>query len=662
MRKKILYSSDGTHITSGFSKHAKLLLKYLYTRKNTDGTPKYEVIEAAQGTRSDDPVTRSKPWKCIGLIPADEQSYLQGQPKGPRGENDPNLGRIVSYGAAGIEDAIRDVKPDLAIFCQDYWGFQVLRKYSNEPYVYYHDAPWFDKFPCVLWHPQDSLPSLPVVADNAHKVKNMWVKAAFAQRDLHEKGHTHVELYPLLLDTSHYREFGEEEKKANREKYKIEEDCLVWGFVARNQARKKFGTLLQGFKMFLDNNPSVNSKVIFVTCPWEGWSLTRFAEEFGIDKNLVIVPHLCHSCEHCELLPITKETLTCPNCGEEKFKTITIEKGVSEKQLVEIYNLMSGYLQASDSGGFEAGALECLRCSVPLATVNYSFGESFCVNEDVFKLDYIDSFECPTGFLKAQIKPESIAEFMQLVHDKPEEMKARGQRSNIWAEKTFNADDILKRIENFIDALPADHGYDFNFRTEKLQPNAPFPTATDDVDFIKELVWNFFGNKIDENHQDFKTITQRFANGTTRQQIYEESKEMVLNKTGKTFDPSEFFKDNGKKRLMWDMAGDYGDSYIGLTVLDRLRELYPATEWDIYVCCLPQYKEIYQHLDYIAGFVPYTGVKHFELWEGTRNHKKWVDVWISPQIWRGATHNGCDFQEFNPNSTNFRLTVDKSVA
>jgi hypothetical protein len=113
---------------------------------------------------------------------------------------------------------------------------------------------------------------------------------------------------------------------------------------------------------------------------------------------------------------------------------------------------------------------------------------------------------------------------------------------------------------------------------------------------------------------------------------------------------------------MWDMAGDYGDSYIGLTVLDRLRELYPATEWDIYVCCLPQYKEIYQHLDYIAGFVPYTGVKHFELWEGTRNHKKWVDVWISPQIWRGATHNGCDFQEFNPNSTNFRLTVDKSVA
>ena len=218
----------------------------------------------------------------------------------------------------------------------------------------------------------------------------------------------------------------------------------------------------------------------------------------------------------------------------------------------------------------------------------------------------------------------------------------------------------LEKIEKNLDQLPISD-YDFNFRTEKLQPNAPFPTAVDEADFIKEMVWNFFGNKIDENHQDFKTITQRFAQGTTRQQIYEESKRMVEQKMAKPFDPAEFFIENGKKRLMWDLGGDFGDSLISLNVLDRLHEMYPAEEWDIYICCLDQYRQIYAHLSYITGFVPYTGVKHFELWEGTRNHKKWVDVWISPQTWRGAIHNGVDYQEFHKHSSNFKLTGDENV-
>jgi hypothetical protein len=285
----------------------------------------------------------------------------------------------------------------------------------------------------------------------------------------------------------------------------------------------------------------------------------------------------------------------------------------------------------------------------------------FMESNAVFPITYAFDKEMGSLYKKAVPSTESICDFMEEVYNNPEESKQKGLKFREWAMKTIHPDVTLKTIEEYLDQLPISN-YSFDFRTERLNPNAPFPTATDEPEFIKELVWNFFGNKINEDHQDFKTITQRFASGTTRQQIYEESKKMVDQKMGKPFDPSEFFQDNGKKRLMWDMAGDYGDSYLGLTVLDRLRELYPVSEWDIYVCCLPQYVEIYQHIDYIAGFVPYTGVKHFELWEGTRNHQKWVDVWISPQTWRGAIHNGCDLQEFNPNSTNFRLTSGENAA
>ena len=105
---------------------------------------------------------------------------------------------------------------------------------------------------------------------------------------------------------------------------------------------------------------------------------------------------------------------------------------------------------------------------------------------------------------------------------------------------------------------------------------------------------------------------------------------------------------------MWDMAGDYGDSLLSLTVLERVRQLYPVDEWDIYVCCLPQYKEIYAHLDFIEGFVPYLGVKNWQVWEGARGQKKIVDVWLSPSLREETIHNGMDFQEFHPFSTNYK--------
>jgi glycosyltransferase involved in cell wall biosynthesis len=662
MPRKILISSTSADLQTGFSKNLKVLLRYLYSRKNPDGSKKWEVHEFAQGAVEESPKLRARPWKCYGGIPADESSVFVGLAKDSNGNHDPNLQRMVAYGAARIESVLKEVKPDIFLAVEDIWAMSVLRKFSDKAFVPYWETEWWDKFNTIIQTPVDSLPAMEMLLDGVKKSKRFFVKSSFAQKDLHRLGHSHVGLWPCLMEVGPYRVFDDEEKKSVRKKYGIDEDCLVFGFVSRNQTRKRMIAAIDGLKEFQTRNPGVKSKFVFCTNFLEGWNLKLGVEHAGLDPKDVLCAHTCHSCGETVLKEIEGPENDCPKCGTAKaLKNISIEKGILENDLVELYNLFNGYVAPINSGGFELTVAEAAFAGVYTATVDYSFGEMFMESNAVFPITYAFDKEMGSLYKKAVPSTESICDFMEEVYNNPEESKQKGLKFREWAMKTIHPDVTLKTIEEYLDQLPISN-YSFDFRTERLNPNAPFPTATDEPEFIKELVWNFFGNKINEDHQDFKTITQRFASGTTRQQIYEESKKMVDQKMGKPFDPSEFFQDNGKKRLMWDMSGDYGDSYIGLTVLDRLRELYPVSEWDIYVCCLPQYVEIYQHLDYITGFIPYTGVKHFELWEGTRNHQKWVDVWISPQTWRGAIHNGCDLQEFNPNSTNFRLTSGENAA
>ncbi len=663
MRKKILYTSNSSRLVSGFGRHSKLFLKYFYSRKNPDGTPKYEVVEAAQGVKDNDIRTKATPWKTIGMIPSDENSFLIGQPKDQNGAYDSNLGRMVAYGAATLEQILKDEKPTVLIGCEDIWGLQVLRKYSNQPYRYWFDCEWYDKFPCVIWTPADSLPTLPQIVDNAHRIKSLWMKASFAVRDLHEKGHKHVDLYPLLLDTTEYREFSDEERRSTKLKYGLSEDEIIFTFISRNQGRKRFPSLIAGFKLFVDSNPNIKAKLILGTCPGEGWNLKGFIKDIGIDPNLILVPYICHACGEAELRPITEAEIDCPKCGSNKaLKFITIEKGVTEKQLVEIYNISSGYVLAANSGGFEASGLEALCCGVPMATTNYSYGESYIASGEVYELDCVTDYELGSNFQKMTFKPESIADFMQLVKDKPEEMKARGTRGRIWAEKTFNPNDILARIEKFIDDLPNDHGYKFDFVTEFPNLDAPFSNAVSESEFLIETYSSFFGVTLNNQDKNYQAMQTELAQGATRDSIYRKCKQIAENELRKRGiirdDPEKYFLQNGKKRLLYEMAGDYGDSLISLPVLEELRKLYSEEEWDLYICCLDQYQEIYAHLEGISGFIPWTGNQPFEMWEGARGQKKLVDVVIAPQLNRSYIHNGQDKNMFHPN---FSLTNGENV-
>lgn len=651
MAKKIVITSNGSFIFSGFGKNLRILLSYLYTRKNPDGSKKWECIEISQGVREGDARLKATPWKCYGGIPENESLITEGQPRDANGNFDPNLQRMVSYGAAVIEDILKKEKPHIFWAVEDIWGMFALRKYSNRPYIPYYETEWWDKFNTIIQTPIDSLPLLPEVIDAAAKSKNFFVKSSFAMDELHRLGHKHVDLWPCLMDANKFKVYSPEEKVDLKKKYGIDGDCILFAFLSRNQNRKKFVECIDAFKLFKDKNPEAKAKFLFITNFSEGWPLKRAIKNAGLLPSDVICSHICHSCGLPTLKEIEEEVGDCLRCNTKgSLRNITVEKGISEEDLGEILGMVDGYTGVIDSGGFENSLAEAAMAGIPTCTVNYAFGEFFMQSGAVFPLEFVFSTEISSLFKKANVKISSICDFMEEVYKNPEESRQKGLRFRDWAMKTIHPDIVLEKIEKFLDQLP-ESSYDFDFVTEFPQADAPFPNTESPDDFLKHLYKSFFGQDLKETDKNFLDMKEHLNRGATREQIYNQCKSIAQNELAKREKPDlkSFFKNTPphKRILLWEMPGDYGDSLLSLAPLEALHKLYPSDEWDIYVSCLPQYVQIYEHLDFIAGFVPFFGIEHFEIWEGSRNSDKIVDIWIAPNRDGNYKHNGLKKSEFH---------------
>ena len=179
-KKKILIHSNSSRAFTGFGKHTKNLLKYLYS------LDKYEIVEFANGLAWDDRVTKTLPWKCRGSLPSDPERIQQLN-------RDPNLARAAGYGAEMIDEIIKQEKPDIYVGIEDIWGFSG-----------YWNKQWWNKVNSMIWTTLDSLPLLPDAVSAAPKIKNYYVWANFAVREMHRLGHDHVGLLRGTLDSADF--------------------------------------------------------------------------------------------------------------------------------------------------------------------------------------------------------------------------------------------------------------------------------------------------------------------------------------------------------------------------------------------------------------------------------------------------------------------------
>tara|TARA_Y100000287_G_scaffold60006_1_gene47155 strand:+ start:321 stop:2228 length:1908 start_codon:yes stop_codon:yes gene_type:complete len=630
-KKKVLIHSNHCKAYTGFGKNAKNILLHLYK------TGKYDIVEFANGKRWGDPSLDLLPWKSEGSLPSDPATLQKIN-------QDQALARNAGYGGQTIDRIIEKEKPDMYIGIEDIWAFSG-----------YTDRKWWNKINCMIWTTLDSLPILPEAVKNASKIKNYFTWSSFASKSLNSLGHNHVKTLHGAIDHTNFCKLSEENKLRLRKINNIDKDDFIIGFVFRNQLRKSVPNLLEGYKIFCQQNPECKAKLLLHTHWKEGWDIPRLIEEKGIDPKNILTTYICGHCKNFEVKPYEEEKKDCRLCGAEKSQvTPNTKLGVTEQQLNEIYNLMDVYCHPFTSGGQEIPIQEAKLAELITLVTNYSCGEDCCTEDSGgFPLSWSEYREPGTQFIKSSTKPDSIASQLKRVYKMKDAKKQElGRLAREFVIKNYSVDSVGKQLESIIDNTP-EVDWDFDFKPVEKNPNYNPPQIKNDGDFIKDIYKNILQLDVDESDEGYKHWIQRLSSDMSREDILNHFKKVAKNENKKSekVDFKDILdKDDEGNRLLFSMPQSIGDIYMCTSLLKNIKELYP--KYNIYFATKPEYFEILEGNPYIHKVIPYSkSLDNLPAMEGQSNHKGFFEIaflpFIGTQRILNYMHNGKDKIQFD---------------
>lgn len=630
-KKKVLIHSNHCKAFTGFGKHTKNILIHLYK------TGKYDLVELSNSIKSGDASLKNLPWKCEGSLP-DNPALLQQLNK------DPNLARSAAYGNYTIDNIIKQEKPDVYIGIEDIWAF-----------TGYTERPWWNKTNCMIWTTLDSLPILPDAVKAAPKIKNYYTWSTFAEKALNEMGHDHVKTLHGAVDTKNFFKLSENQRKLLRKTNNIKENDFIIGFVFRNQLRKSVPNLLEGFKIFCEQNPSSSAKLLLHTHWKEGWDITRLMDEKGIDKSRVLTTYVCKKCKKYEVKSYEGEGIDCGHCGSKKSQTTTSSKlGIDEEQLNEIYNMMDVYCHPFTSGGQEIPIQEAKLTELVTLVTNYSCGEDCCtLDSGGFALNWSEYREPGTQFIKASTDANSIANQLKKVFKmKPEKRELLGKQAREFVIKNYSIEAVCEKLEKIIDAMP-EINWDFKFSSEERDANYEPPEIEKDSDWLKDIYKNILKLDIKDSDEGHKHWMKRLSTDLKRKDVLDHFRKVAEKENGKNkkikFEELLDKEDEGK-RLLICMPQSIGDVYLCTSLLKNIKEVYP--EYNIYFATDPKYFIILEGNPYIHKTIPYSkSLDSLVLLEGQASHKGYFEIAFLPHIGTqrmlNYMHNGKDKIQFD---------------
>jgi glycosyltransferase involved in cell wall biosynthesis len=459
---KVLVHSNYSRLVTGFGKNMKNILLALHN------DPDIEVFEAANGVKYG--VDMMTPWKSFGTMPSDH-NLLQMI------NNDPVKIRAAQYGFYTIDKIVEEVQPDVYLGIEDIWAFSEFDK-----------KPWWNKTKKILWTTLDSLPILDQALQMEPKCDKMLVWATFAEKAMHELGHTEVETVHGAVDYSHFKPLYNRDEL--RRKHNLQDDYVI-GFVFKNQLRKSVPNILEGFKIFKSENPNIKTKLLLHT-DWAekdmGWDIPRYIKEKNLDPKEILATYVCHRCDNYFLSGYDGEDKNCPCCNSEKsVKTKNSARGVREKELNEIYNIMDVYCHPFTSGGQELPIQEAKAAGLITLVTDYSCGtDSAYPHQGGLPLKWNEYREPSTQFIKATTCPNSIAEMLKQVYEMPLIQKqVLIENAKRHVEERFSVQTTVKKLKEIISNVKLKTKADEIFNNQ--QPTQSLEDILSDVELENRI-------------------------------------------------------------------------------------------------------------------------------------------------------------------------------
>lgn len=641
-KKKFLLQTDFALAKTGFARCAKALLSYLFR------TGKYEILHVCCGMPENAPLLEQTPWKSIGLIPIDPANQQRMQ-------QDPNFGRMASYGAALIDKHVQEFKPDVFCASQDFWGVDFNIEKS-----------WFNKISSIIWTTLDSRPLLHSAVEKSSKIRNFWMWADFATKDMHKLGFNHVKTVHGPVESEKFFPLSEKLKKELRKKYNIPENAFIINFTFRNQLRKLVDKLIEGYGLWKKRNPEIkNTFLLLMTHFGEGWNIDALVKQSGVNPKDILTVYVCRNCGEYEIKsyderssiyeldekgapkitsegkfiekPLNIQDKDCKFCNAQKSQiTTNVGLGITEEQLNEVYNISDIYIHCMTSGGQEIPLMESALCGLPGAVTNYSCGEDVCQPYGPYlPLDYSTYLEIGTQFIKASTNPSSVAKQIDRLYRMGSAKRREiGIKAREWAIQNYDISVIGKIFEDFIDNAPfVDENNPANFvvgEEKQWNPNAQLPVVNSDEEFVIQCYHQILSSPdVAPGHPDLANWANQLKNGsTTRAQVEGTFRNIAAQELQKNqkIGIENLLDDNGKKKFLIVLKDSAGDILNASSLLESWRENHPAKDWDLYFSCDPIYFSLLEGNPYIYKLLPFQPAFQNELiCTGQGSNRGWFD-------------------------------------
>ena len=607
-KKRIIIHSNFCKVFTGFGKHKKNLLSYLYQ------TGKYDIFELSNGFTWDAEHLKFVPWKSFGTLPNDPD-ILREIASDERRKN------IAGYGAEMIDYAIEELKPDIYLGIEDIWAFNG-----------FVDKEWWNKIHCIIHTTLDSLPILQDAVNMAPKINHYFVWASFAEKAMHKLGHTNVKTVRGTLQTSSFYRFSDKERLSLRKRFNLSDEYII-GFVFRNQLRKSVPNLLDGFKLFQAKNPQSKAKLLLHTSWNEGWDILKLLKEKEIDERNILTTYVCKNCNSYNVRSFYGHVIHCDSCKtQNSCETTNVKTGVSEEQLNEIYNLMDVYCHPFTSGGQEIPVQEAKLTELITLVTNYSCGEDSCTDQSGgLPLEWAEYREPGTQFIKASTLPNSIYSQLQYVYNLPlEKRKEIGAKARKYIIDNYSVEVVGKFFEDLFDSLPY---INYEFKNKKIECNAffePNPNLPD-----KEWVESLYSNilfKID--NAGVTHWVNRLQTDLTRSDVLSYFRKIAIETNQKTFLDKmlESLKTSpNKKKIAYIQPEGAEEVIISTSIISSIKKLYP--DYDIYYFTKSEnFDLINSHPDVFQTLNYFEKMNDVLFFEGKGSNTKYFDMVFAPYL------------------------------
>ena len=383
-----------------------------------------------------------------------------------------------------------------------------------------------DNFKLVLTPTVDSAPQKQVWIDEIFKKADVVTTySRFGEKHLKEEG---VDVECVTSPGVNLDLFYPKNKRDVREEWGLGKNLKIIGTVMRNQKRKCFADLFEAYARLRRENKNIREierSVLLCHTSWpdHGWDIPELLRRTQIQRHTIFT----YKCDACVktffswFIPCEGGTGKglCIFCGKMEAHMPNTHKGVTEEELVDIYNLMDVYIQPAICEGWGLPIVEAKSCGIPGLYSNYSAMEDHIENGGGIAID-IDRFyvEPETMAVRSLPSQDSIVEGLIFFLTEGKKRLRMGQKARKVCEELHNWNATADKFAKIFDELEV-HDRAATWDKKPLIKILPQPQSAPlgDVDFIRWCYISYLNREPEQ--KGLEDWLKTLAAGKPRQEV-----------------------------------------------------------------------------------------------------------------------------------------------